>query len=342
MATKGNIMATTTLVRKNIESLSSSDWTRFLAALQACKSSGFYDRLTEHHWHAAFTPTAWIGDSVTINPDGSTSTNSWRNSAHNGPAFLPWHRWALKILEDNLVNYQKTKYPKYKPVAIPYWPSNRYTGRTIVNGANVPNWTTAGVWTKVGGNGDPNNINPGVVVNGPFTNWRARVFNFGTGQWEGRQFLGIIRQFSDWNMLSVDLSSKNTYDESPYDQGSGGSVIRAHVEGFHNLTHVNIGGDMTQMSSPNDPIFWFHHCNVDRIWAIWQQSINPNSGINNVNNYNPKGSGDGSPDGPDGNKDADQLKTDPYYGASGAPSTTVINTTFNWSQMGYQYDNMVP
>ena len=19
-----------------------------------------------------------------------------------------------------------------------------------------------------------------------------------------------------------------------------------------------------------DPLFWFHHCNVDRVWAIWQ------------------------------------------------------------------------
>jgi hypothetical protein len=22
--------------------------------------------------------------------------------------------------------------------------------------------------------------------------------------------------------------------------------------------------------SPNDPLFWLHHANVDRLWAIWQ------------------------------------------------------------------------
>lgn len=25
-------------------------------------------------------------------------------------------------------------------------------------------------------------------------------------------------------------------------------------------------------ASPNDPVFWLHHWNVDRIWAIWEQA----------------------------------------------------------------------
>ena len=27
---------------------------------------------------------------------------------------------------------------------------------------------------------------------------------------------------------------------------------------------------MMPMSSPNDPAFWMHHANVDRVWAQWQ------------------------------------------------------------------------
>jgi tyrosinase len=23
-------------------------------------------------------------------------------------------------------------------------------------------------------------------------------------------------------------------------------------------------------TSPNDPVFFLHHCNIDRLWAIWQ------------------------------------------------------------------------
>lgn len=36
---------------------------------------------------------------------------------------------------------------------------------------------------------------------------------------------------------------------------------------------------MVTAISPADPMFWLHHANVDRIWAIWQQknpTKNPN------------------------------------------------------------------
>lgn len=41
--------------------------------------------------------------------------------------------------------------------------------------------------------------------------------------------------------------------------------------GWHNAIHNWIGGDMGIVAfSAYDPIFWIHHCNIDRIWAIWQ------------------------------------------------------------------------
>jgi tyrosinase len=41
--------------------------------------------------------------------------------------------------------------------------------------------------------------------------------------------------------------------------------------GWHNFIHVWIGGDMGVVeTAAYDPIFYIHHCNVDRIWAIWQ------------------------------------------------------------------------
>lgn len=40
----------------------------------------------------------------------------------------------------------------------------------------------------------------------------------------------------------------------------------------HNGVHNSIGGIMSDpFDSPNDPVFWLHHCNIDRIWAMWQQ-----------------------------------------------------------------------
>ncbi|MGV9456685.1 tyrosinase family protein [Streptomyces sp. NPDC003635] len=38
----------------------------------------------------------------------------------------------------------------------------------------------------------------------------------------------------------------------------------------HNSGHNFIGGHMSRGFSPNDPVFWLHHANVDRVWANWQ------------------------------------------------------------------------
>ena len=50
--------------------------------------------------------------------------------------------------------------------------------------------------------------------------------------------------------------------------GNGGGF--GTLEGTpHNRIHTFVGGDMRTALSPLDPIFWLHHCNIDRIWASW-------------------------------------------------------------------------
>lgn len=39
----------------------------------------------------------------------------------------------------------------------------------------------------------------------------------------------------------------------------------------HNMAHNFVGGHMSSALSPNDPVFWLHHANVDRIWDTWQR-----------------------------------------------------------------------
>ena len=38
----------------------------------------------------------------------------------------------------------------------------------------------------------------------------------------------------------------------------------------HNRVHMWVAGSMAPGTSPNDPVFFLHHCNVDRLWALWQ------------------------------------------------------------------------
>ncbi len=68
---------------------------------------------------------------------------------------------------------------------------------------------------------------------------------------------------------------------------SGGNSI----ENVHNLVHNAVGGHghMTDTAvAAFDPIFWLHHTNIDRLFAMWQ-AINPQSyvapTINTVGNY---------------------------------------------------------
>ena len=42
--------------------------------------------------------------------------------------------------------------------------------------------------------------------------------------------------------------------------------------GLHGAVHVLVGGPENMGEIPyagNDPIFWMHHCNIDRLWASW-------------------------------------------------------------------------
>ncbi|RCW87099.1 tyrosinase family protein [Paracoccus lutimaris] len=52
----------------------------------------------------------------------------------------------------------------------------------------------------------------------------------------------------------------------------------------HNKVHNNVGGTvspeglMTEFLSPLDPIFFMHHCNIDRLWDVWTRKQIRNGG----------------------------------------------------------------
>lgn len=55
--------------------------------------------------------------------------------------------------------------------------------------------------------------------------------------------------------------------------------LDSQVEDIHDGIHGWCGGDMGQVArSAFDPIFWSHHCMIDRIWYLWQLK----NGINNI------------------------------------------------------------
>ena len=44
----------------------------------------------------------------------------------------------------------------------------------------------------------------------------------------------------------------------------------------HNVVHTGIGGLMANpLTAALDPIFWLHHCNIDRLWEVWRGLQSP-------------------------------------------------------------------
>jgi tyrosinase len=49
------------------------------------------------------------------------------------------------------------------------------------------------------------------------------------------------------------------------------ATFDSKLEDWHGEVHVWVGGHMTDIPfAAYDPIFWAHHCMIDRIWRIWQ------------------------------------------------------------------------
>jgi tyrosinase len=174
--------------------------------------------------------------------------------AHRGPAFLPWHRQYLLRLEEALRAIDSS-------VTLPYWDWT------------VDNSPASSIWDPsfMGGDGRPSD---GWVTTGPFAHSSGNWNLVHDGPALRRRFGLSVPTLPASNDL-ISALAQTVYDVSPYNTSSS-SGFRNHLEGWisgpqlHNRVHVWVGGSMGPMSSPNDPVFFLHHCFVDKCWADWQ------------------------------------------------------------------------
>lgn len=196
-------------------------------------------------------------------------SQSRRNAAHSGPVFLPWHRYMLLMLEFYLRDTLEDD-----EFRLPYWD---WTGD-----ADLVNPEVAPVWSA--------------EILGAFTgdDWRVRLEENPFSPTNALRVLDpgrpLVREFAsgvglpDLDEVRDLVARRALYDTADYDDGV--FAFRNRLEGWldasgqrgaslHNRVHVWVGGqtgDMSASTSPNDPTFFLHHCNVDRIWAAWQQA----------------------------------------------------------------------
>ena len=86
---------------------------------------------------------------------------------------------------------------------------------------------------------------------------------------------------NDFRQWILDLFPEVLFQPDPWGQFSNHTWNFIHrnqgtltsLEGIHDQVHVDVGGN-GHMSDPAvaafDPIFWFHHCQVDRLLNLWQ------------------------------------------------------------------------
>ena len=252
-------------VRKNAVAMSDDEIAAFLEAVVLLKQKPaqrqtdicIYDQFVALHGAVmgVMTPTS-EGQAI--------------NFAHFNIGFLPWHRQYLWAFEQALA-------AEIAGVTIPYWDwaddigavsrlfvpsflSSRHRGipRPVTDGmlqfsmqpAQRPNW-----W--------PNNL-PGFRVNGLLEEQLGTALARGSMELDWPPSRAGLQA-----LINVNLPLDNRHPLWAFwlilEQGG------QELPQTHNAGHRVIGGHMGGDYSPNDPVFWLHHANVDRLWDAWQR-----------------------------------------------------------------------
>jgi len=203
----------------------------------------------------ASDPTSWAYQAAMHGTAQSPNKRGWNGCQHRGWFFLPWHRLYLARMESTLRAVVKSQGGP-GDWALPYWDYDR-GGQTRFLPPSFRAPTLP--------DGTPNAL---------FVAQRGAGFNAGTrGLPDGPT--GITSP-----ALALGQSSFTPPPLPSFGGGSSGPVQFFHETGQleqtpHNDVHVTLAGLMSDpFTAAQDPIFWLHHCNIDRVWSAWQNGGN--------------------------------------------------------------------
>jgi tyrosinase len=258
-------------VRRNIRELG-ADWAdpvlwyaRGVRAMQARAlaqptSWRFYAAI--HGWDPAlWRELGYLGPSDPM-PSSTLRRTFWRQCQHGSWYFLPWHRGYLLAFEANVRaavvalggpadwalpywNYFKPDQAQLPPAfASPDWPDGEGDNPLFVPQRYGPN-NDGDVFVPV----DQVNL---LAMNDPdFT---------GVGNGGAPGFGGVDTGFAHGGPVHGGIETQ------PHDW------VHGLVGGFDQNDPQQLPGLMSDPDTAAlDPIFWLHHANIDRLWAVWRQ-----------------------------------------------------------------------
>jgi tyrosinase len=156
---------------------------------------------------------------------------------HHEDRFNPWHRVYMKVFEDALRSV-----PGCEDVTMPYWDFETPLP-ALLQQAPFASYTLP--------------KNPPGVSPVPYVTKRN----------DPATITHNMQQYGVFDDVTTSLrqSMWGAYNTSGYQDFS----IQAH-DGGHNA----IGPTMADQDVASyDPVFWFFHCNIDRLWLSWQQNV---------------------------------------------------------------------
>lgn len=231
-----------------------------------------------------------------------TEAQLMEQMAHMGPHFLPWHRYLILRMERDM--QEALGDPDF---TLPYWDWDDCAAGTG-DGANpCPLIFEEGFLGSHGGLEEAADVTGYLVDQGYEVNVWAEVglfsiFNPDSVRCGARPLRravgmdeGTNRQVPNSTETIKEGYQRPLYDAAPYEQCRTDETVsfRQYLEGYvrgkpgllciipgacatHGLGHTYVGGDMSGVGT-TDPIFFLHHANVDRIWAMWQDNNRENA-----------------------------------------------------------------
>lgn len=294
-------------VRKNVTALTPIERREFVEAVLALKSApspydarlSYYDQFVA--WHLSLYPCA-IGQQMV--------------HAHGGPMFLPWHRLFLLRFEDALreVSGKPITVPYWdwadptstasvfaadlmggdgdpdEDFAVTTGPfrKGKWALRVQPVGMAWASSATAYITRRFGSFAPmptlPTREDVAFLLGRPMYD----VAPFDAGSDPNLSFRNALEGF--WRQVGA---ARVTTGSASMVCGPDGVMMATGGENTHNRVHGWVGGSigttpegikmfgtMLLPTSPNDPVFFLHHANIDRLWARWQE-------VHGVDSYEP-------------------------------------------------------
>ena len=241
-------------------------------------------------------PTSWLYQAAMHGTRDPNPLPAWNKCTHGSWFFVAWHRMFVWYFEEIVRASIRRLHgdEAAEAWALPYW--NYCRGGEF---ASIPD-----AFRSPTVNGDTNPL---------YVEARAPGINDG-GQLED-EITESTKALARPNFIGI---AEFGGGEGPADQQfwEAGGVFE---ETPHGSVHVGVGGWMGKIkTAAKDPIFWLHHCNIDRIWSQW---------ISQPNRENP----------PQPEWEGQEFE---FFNIQGQPASKASKAVVDTTVLGYKYDSV--